>query len=70
MCARAADMNAASKEKELQRLLEVLRIKAETYVLVWDHLATMLEGGETEKMTNNHNEESTPEMMGQGEVKS
>lgn len=65
MCARAADMNVASKEKELQRLLEVLRIKAETYVLVWDHLATMLEGGETEKMTNNHNEESTPEMIGQ-----
>ena len=43
MCARAADTNVASKEKELQQLLEVLRIKAETFVLVWDHLASMLE---------------------------
>ena len=45
MCVRAADSNIASKEKELQRLLEVLRIKAETHVLVWDHLASMLEAG-------------------------
>ena len=43
MCVRAADSNIASKEKELQRLLEVLRIKAETQVLVWDHLASMIE---------------------------
>ena len=45
MCVRAADSNIASKEQELQRLLEVLRIKAETHVLVWDHLASMLEAG-------------------------
>jgi len=43
--ARAAFSNVASKEKELQQLLEVLRIKAETFVLVWDHLACMLETG-------------------------
>ena len=43
MCVRAADSNVASKEKELQQLLEVLRIKAETHVLVWDHLASMME---------------------------
>ena len=51
MCARAADTNVASKEKELQQLLEVLRIKAETFVLVWDHLASMLETGELAKDT-------------------
>jgi len=45
MCARATDSNVASKEKELQQLLEVLRIKAQTFVLVWDHLACMLESG-------------------------
>lgn len=43
MCARAADMNIGSKEQELQKLLEVLRIKAETYVLVWDHIASLVE---------------------------
>jgi len=48
MCARAADSNVASKEKELQQLLEVLRIKAETFVMVWDHLACMLESGVVE----------------------
>ena len=48
MCARAADTNVASKEKELQQLL---RIKAETFVLVWDHLASMLETGELAKDT-------------------
>jgi hypothetical protein len=51
VCARAADTNVASKEKELQQLLEVLRIKAETFVLVWDHLASMLETGELAKDT-------------------
>lgn len=51
MCARASDTNVASKEKELQQLLEVLRIKAETFVLVWDHLASMLETGEMVKDT-------------------
>ena len=40
-----ADVNVGSKERELHRLLEVLRIKAETHVLVWDHLASMLETG-------------------------
>eukprot|EP00092_Neocalanus_flemingeri_P009879 GFUD01010648.1.p1 GENE.GFUD01010648.1~~GFUD01010648.1.p1 ORF type:complete len:926 (+),score=262.27 GFUD01010648.1:182-2959(+) len=45
MCARATDSNMASKEKELQQLLEVLRIKAKTFVLVWDHLACMMEDG-------------------------
>ena len=34
MCARASDMNIGSKEQELRGLLEVLRIKAETHVLV------------------------------------
>jgi len=49
MCVRAADSNVASKEAELQRLLEVLRVKAETVVLVWDDLATlMLQQGEGE----------------------
>jgi len=43
MCVRAVDNNVASKEEALQRLLELLRIPAETYVLVWDHLASMLE---------------------------
>ena len=36
MCAREADVNVNSKEMELKRLLEVLRIKAETIVLIWD----------------------------------
>ena len=36
MCAREADVNVNSKELELKRLLEVLRIKAETRVLIWD----------------------------------
>ena len=39
MCVGAADNNVSSKEQELQKLLEMLRIKAETCVLVWDHLA-------------------------------
>ena len=43
MCVRAADSNISSKEKELQKLLEMLRIQAETHVLVWDHLACMIE---------------------------
>jgi len=45
MCVRAADSNVVSKEKELQQLLEVLRIKAQTFVLVWDNLAPLLENG-------------------------
>jgi len=45
MCVRAADSNVNSKEKELQQLLEVLRIKAQTFVLVWDDLVGMLENG-------------------------
>ena len=45
MCVRAADSNVNSKEKELQQLLEVLRIKAQTFVLVWDDLMGMLEKG-------------------------
>ena len=32
MCARVSDLNVGSKEQELKRLLEVLRIKAETQV--------------------------------------
>ena len=37
-----ADVNVGSKERELHRLLEVLRIKAEIHVLVhflwfWEH---------------------------------
>ena len=43
MCVRATDLDISSKEKELQKLLEMLRIKAETNVLVWDHLASMME---------------------------
>jgi hypothetical protein len=57
MCARLSDRNVGSKEQELRQLLEVLRIKAETHVLVggsvscsrgscaqvWDHIATLLE---------------------------
>ena len=35
-------MNVGSKEKELHRLLEVLRIKAEIHVLVWDHISSLL----------------------------
>ena len=46
MCVRAADSNIASKEKELQRLLEVLRIHADTHVVIWDHLANMVEPGD------------------------
>ena len=42
MCARAAHNNINIKEKELQQLLEVLRIKAQTFVFVWDHLASMV----------------------------
>jgi len=65
MCARAADNNINSKEKELQQLLEVLRIKAQTFVLVWDPLASMLgsqvmagveERQETEQYTGITNE--------------
>merc|ERR1719189_2496279 len=52
MCVRAADSNIVSKEKELQRLLEVLRIKAETQVLVWDHLASMIETAETSSQSS------------------
>lgn len=42
MCVRAADSDIAGKEADLIRLLELLRIKAETYVLVWDHLTTLM----------------------------
>jgi len=36
LCVKAADSNVASKEQELLRLLELLRVKAETVVLVWE----------------------------------
>ena len=49
MCVRAADSNISSKEKELQKLLEVLRIKAETHVLIWDHLACLIESNDKEE---------------------
>ena len=42
MCVRAMDSNISSKQKELEKLLEVLRIKAETYVMVWDHVACLM----------------------------
>ena len=47
MCVGAGDNNISSKEQELQKLLEMLRIKAETSVLLWDHLASMT--GESEE---------------------
>jgi len=43
MCVRAADNDLADKEAALLRMLDLLRIPAETFVLVWDHLASMLE---------------------------
>jgi len=42
MCVRAMDSNISSKQTELEKLLEVLRIKAETYVLVWDHVVCLM----------------------------
>ena len=49
MCVRAIDYNISSKQEELKRLLETLRIKAETHVLVWDHLANMIQQEDGEK---------------------
>lgn len=43
MCVRAVDNNLAEKEAALLTMLDLLRIPAETFVLVWDHLASMLE---------------------------
>ena len=63
MCTKAADTNVASKEKELQQLLEVLMIKAETFVQVWDHLASFLDTGEMAKDTEQFSLFSTAEMM-------
>ena len=36
MCVKEAEVNIKSKELELKKLLEMLRIQAETHVLVWD----------------------------------
>jgi len=54
MCARAADSNVASKEQELKQLLEVLRIRAQTHVLIWDHLASMLESDTRNDLTDQY----------------
>jgi len=43
ICVKAADSDIAGKEADLTRLLELLRIKAQTHVLVWDHLTSLLE---------------------------
>merc|ERR1711936_16367 len=52
MCASGADVNVGSKERELQRLLEVLRIKAEIIVLVWDHVSSLLTTDQSDGMRN------------------
>jgi len=42
MCVRAAEDDIAGKEADLIRLLELLRIKAQTYVLIWENLTSLL----------------------------
>ena len=53
MCVRAMDSNISSKQKELEKLLEVLRIKAETY-FVKCHIAAT-----TERISRKHTREGT-----------
>jgi len=42
ICVNAVDSGIAGREADLLRLLELLRIKAQTFVLVWDHLSSMI----------------------------
>ncbi|XP_023327939.1 solute carrier family 12 member 9-like isoform X4 [Eurytemora carolleeae] len=51
MCVRAADSDIAGKEADLIRLLELLRIKAETHVLIWDHLTSLFQAESSQVLT-------------------
>jgi len=42
ICVNAAESDISGRETDLIRLLEILRIKAQTYVLIWDHLTSMI----------------------------
>ena len=52
MCVRATDHNIRSKETELKQLMKMLRIKAETYVLMRDHLPEIEEADAHNSQSN------------------